>query len=1546
MTKKPVINKTSLRASLNKLQKQLIQLKPTGPDGFEGLVATALADFTGLTFRLAKSGSQFGRDASTPRARFAIAMEAKRYSKSLRLEDVAGKIWIASHELASDVDLWALCATSEMGDGVLAKLEQMLEERGISLLMLDWTAAPLPRLAVLLAASREKVVQWWGINTTSSVIPSINEALVAVGDDDAFVSAKDQLRKDTSAGYSGLAALAKANLIWCDQVFSELTASKRAFGQHLTVCDPNRPVIARPSIEPMLAAALSTAQKAPGCVAILGPEGTGKSWLAVRWWAKATDKPILVIGCSQVADLINPKEPLETLAKLIAMQGEGNLDEHSERWLRRLRRWHEHPSPAADQLKFLVVIDGLNEKSEMPWADTIFRLSEVVYKLGGQLLLTCRERFWEREIAPRLAGVKVASVRVRDYTPEELNELLQQHNINIENILKGVRTFIRNPRICAVALDLLDRLSAQADELTIERLLLEYWRRRLEERGDLVAHNIRDFEKLLRSHARALLEDPGVQFDRDEWREHSGAARRGDGRSVENDLTDIEEGAFLRVVEDREGFYEFKPDTVPFALGLLLARELQDELRKQDRNPAEVIDSIVEEVQGFDLVGDVLQAATGIACFETRYPPNGRAALILAWIELQNIPDSGYEALAAYATACPEGALDAIETAFDERVNIRRREWLIEALLNKRDRPNVDSDLKPRIARWLGLWSRMPRQLGTRDAKEEARLSEQTERIADRHKHLTPVERDFLAKACREVDAPEAMQLDTLAALLLAGCPQSAHAEGILAWAFASALTGDFLRADADLRWVVRLNTVDFPIFEQKLHDHIAALLGAPHSDVSREAAATALRVLGTVAASAEADSLYPRQRRKGWRRVENYCATDPFDPDSARPENLANAINAARTITPEKLWSSYSAGKKEYELEWITPGLARFEPDAIVHLLRSVACTTEIRSNLSLRQISWNLQRISPLFDEITLSRVLSGYKRLVQRPDLIDDGDRRNVAGSILLSLLPHFRALEQLQLFLELPDEVPDLYDFRNIFMPFETADLEKALSAANSDPVRLRRTLFFVSAHLHTLNDQIRAMLGHALDHDDPLVVTCASDVAYIAQDTQLDMLVIAAARRRGDRFEADRRTFWRDRAVAAAVASLKHDEDISLISPRFLGFVAAQFGGKPDSMVTAGIDLTIKRLLKPIKAPEPQLGQVFLNIGKTGQEYSYRVKDRADDTLDEMFDRLQILSKKPTEPRQSIDEFTERQKALWEEAEAYFTRLEVEGAQALIREPDITSLKRVVAHDLEKAILWTNRILKETNSERLSTIRNFALGLAEALADTKPESAAALLIHVADVWSPIRITVGDARIPQEIAVLFSGPDVPILSKLRGKALLNAATDADLETLVFAAEAAGQASWLQGWIDREISTENPGCIARALTIEGLRNAEIGSSSPLRRNWGSGFLGNVAKHAFFTHNRNAWSKHWLTKAVDTSDPVEFWRWGELTAGIADIRAFHWFPVDLDTAIMRRFGIELFKRIRNTAEKRTKKRKDTLFGLKKPNQKLTQLLSPISVR
>jgi hypothetical protein len=1513
---------------LNNLRTQLLQLEPAGPNGFEGLIASALADLTGLTFRLAKSGSQFGRDASTPRGRFAIAMEAKRYKEPLRLEDVAGKIWVASNELASNVDVWVLCATSEMGDGVLPKLEQMLEDKGITLLILDWTLAPLPRLATLLAATRSSVKQWLEQHTSSATAETVDSELQLVEGNAAFITARDQLIRGVSAGHAGLAALAKVNQDWSTRAFSDRISSKSAFGQYLTVLDGTHTVIVRSALN----AELSIALKARGCVAILGPEGVGKSWLVANWWAASNDKPILLMGGAWIADQIDSKEPLKTLARLIAVQGKGAPSEQAERWLRRLQRWQEHMEVTDEhQLRFLVVLDGLNERSGMPWADTIFRLKSKVEKLGGCLVLTCREGFWDREIASRLAGVTVKTVRVGNYTLDELGDLLQRRGIPIETIPNHVCEFIRNPRICSIAIDFLVDLSAQVDELTVERLLLEYWRRRLEERGDLTAHNIPDFERLLRSHANRFREDPNVQFDRDDWREHSGAAKRGDGQSVENDLTDIEEGAFLRIVPDRDGFYEFKPDTVPFALGLLIAHELQDELRKPNRNPREVIDRIIEEIQGFDLVGEALRAASGISCFKENYPAEGRAVLISAWLQLQNIPDSAYDSLVAYVSACPDAILDAIEIEFDESANGRRRNWLVAALLQKKNHHNIQSAIKSRVNRWLGRWSRVPRQWGSRDEKEDNRLREKAAQISDKVANLPQVEKDFLTRACSEVDSPEAAQLDSVAAMLMAGSPQADYAEGVLAWAFTLSITGDYRHGEADLCWSIRLNIIDFTAFELKLREGIDALLAVPHSSVSDKAAAIALRVLGTVNGALEAGQLDPREFRKGWRAVENYCATDPFDPNSVRPSNLENAIHTAKVLNQDELWTQLSVTQEIHQLELITPGLARFEPEILVRIFRAVCKTVETRNQLPLRQLSWNLPKFSPLFDDSTLECVLAGYMRLVQQPDLIAVEDQRFVAGYILLSLLPHYSASEQLELFLKLPVEVSEMYAFRDVFVTLDSQKIEKALIAAEADSIRLRRTLFFISAHRPTLTDQSREILGRALASDDPLVITCVSDVAFIAQDELLDELVIAAARQQGAS-KTSRETFYRDRAVAAAVASLNRVDEISLIAPHLIGLVASKLGGELANRFEMEIEHTVERMLKPIQAKEPRLGKLYLDINQTEKESMLRVEDRAQDNTGDNYDELHTF----VAPL-SLDAFAERQRARSREVNIYIKQLEAEGAQHLVQEPDRLALARLIERNQSKAIALANQILAN-DQRRLAAIKNFTLALAEALADTDPKLTADLLNHLSGLDSPITITFGDARIPQEAITLFAGPDVEALSTLRKKALTQARTDAELQTLVFAAEQAGHTSWLENWIANEVATDVPGRIARALTVEGLRNSEYESSPLLSRDWGPGFLGEVAKQARFAHERNIWAKTWANQTLQATNPLDFWRWGELTAGIADVRACHWCDVRVGSPLVQRFGKELFGRIRNASEKRTKKREETLFGLKKPNRIITE--------
>ncbi|OAI20650.1 hypothetical protein A1507_22745, partial [Methylomonas koyamae] len=1284
---------------------------------------------------------------------------------------------------------------------------------------------------------------------------------------------------------------------------------------------------------PQLDAALTEAINESSCVAIIGPEGAGKSWLVANWWAACDDKPILVMGGTWMADWIDSRDPSLTLARLLAAQSEDGIIDSSDRWLRRLKRWREHgPVSNAEQLRFLVVLDGLNERSGMSWANTIFLLKAEVEKLGGCLVTTCREGFWDREIAPRLTGGTVKIVRVDGYTLDELSDLLKQRGIAIETIPSQVRDFILNPRICSIAIDFLENLSLQVDALTVERLLLEYWRRRLEERGDLTGHSIPDFEKLLRSHAKCFREAPGVQFDRDDWREHSGAAKRADGRSVENDLTDIEEGAFLRIAPDRDGFYEFKSDTVPFALGLLIVQELQDELRKPNQEPRELIDRIVDEIRGFDLVGEALRAAAGIGCFKENYPAGGRAALISAWLELQNIDDSAYDALVAYVSACPEAVLDTVEIQFDERSNGSRRDWLVAALLQKRSQQNVQSAISARTNRWLGRWSRVPQIWGARDEQTQSQLSEKAKPILDKLEKLTQIENNFLTKVCNEVDSPEAAQLDSVAAKLMVGISQAGYAEGVLAWAFTWAITGGYRYGEADLCWSVRLNTTDFEAFELTLRQAIDRLLTKSHSEVSKKSVAIALRLIGTVNGALEAEKLNPLEYRKGWRAVENYCVTDPYDPDSDRPENLENAINSAKTLNPEILWTQFSVTQENHELELITPALVRFQPDLIVHIVREVCKTIETRSKLPLRQLSWNLPRFSPLFDEDTLKSIVTGYERILAQPDLVDENDKTFVTGFILLSLLPHYSANEQLALFLRLPAEVGEMYAFRDVFKALDETEIEMALIVAQSDPGKLRRTCFFISAHRPTLTNRSREILGLALTDNDPLVITCASDVAFIAQDKLLDELVIRAAKQRGTS-KHSMETFHRDRALAAAVVSLDLREAISLIAPRFLGRAASKLNGELADRIEDEIEHAVTRLLKPVRANVPSLGTLNLDVEQTERDPMIRVEERVRDFTGNADDSLQTFVNSF-----SLDQHSERLRLRDLEIRSYTEQLEMEGALCLIQGPDRIPLTQLSRRNSNKTTALANRILEEGNPERLSAVRSFALALAESLADTNPTTTSDLLNHLSSVDSLVNINIGDAKIPQEAVTLFAGPDVEVLSKLRKKALVQAKTDAELQTLIYAAERAGHIDWLEHWIAHEVATEVPGRIARGLMAEGLRNFGSVTSTFLSRDWGPGFLGEVAKQARFSHERNIWSRTWATKALQANNSLDFWCWGELTLGIVDIRAFHWFDLNVDNPLVKQFGKELFGRIRSESEKRTKKREETLFGIKKPDRMITE--------
>ena len=142
----------SLRKQLNDIKAALRELPATGERGFEGLIAVTLTAITGIPFRLASSGPQFGVDAKAAYESDSISFESKRYGGNIPRNEVLSTVAELSISDTGSTDLWVLCATSPVGSQLADAVRTLGAKTGISILILDWSG-DLPPLAVATAMS-------------------------------------------------------------------------------------------------------------------------------------------------------------------------------------------------------------------------------------------------------------------------------------------------------------------------------------------------------------------------------------------------------------------------------------------------------------------------------------------------------------------------------------------------------------------------------------------------------------------------------------------------------------------------------------------------------------------------------------------------------------------------------------------------------------------------------------------------------------------------------------------------------------------------------------------------------------------------------------------------------------------------------------------------------------------------------------------------------------------------------------------------------------------------------------------------------------------------------------------------------------------------------------------------------------------------------------------------------------------------------------------------------------------------------------------------
>jgi len=1529
-------------APLEALREILLELKPTGNDGFEGLVATALANLSGLTIRLSNSGSQFGRDGKSQAGAFAIALEAKRYKDKVPLQELAGKTSLAAFALSGDIDVWVLCATVEVGEGIEGDLRKILEKEGITLLALDWTADALPRLAVLIGAAKSSVLTWFNNNVAAVSVTDLEAHLNAIIGSAEFGARVDTLLNELTAATVGLDALREKNQAWLGLRFQDKDRSQESFGQFILVTAASRPAIDRPGVETALKAALEADND--NLIAVLGEEGTGKTWITTKIWSQLPQKPILVLVSGRRASDLNVKDPRGSLARLLAEQDDNLSDANVERWRRRLDRWAS--GTALKPRRFILLFDGVNEHANLPWADLLKKMSRLVRELGGKIIVTSRPGFWRRDIAPRVGGApQVTEVPIGDYTPPELETVLARDapTVTVATLPTSLKSFILNPRICAVAIGLLDSLKAQAEDLTRERLLIEYWRHRLEERGNLLSHNLADFDKLLRSHAKAWLESRS-DFDRDNWADHSGAAKRIDPKVIVDDLTEIDEGRFLNLTYEDGQHYSFRQESLPYALGLLIIEELKSFVQKHpgsgprmDFEILEQLEQIIQPVQAWDITSGVLAAAICLAFFDPTVSDSIKITLTRAWFELQNVDDDDYRLVMASSVAKPDIILDVVEQSLPGQLGVRRRATLTGLLVYKRDHPSVRQALEKRLPRWLSGWTREAEPIGNaKDNKERQAKRDAT--IDPSLQGLKSAELALFRELTNEQAGLPAVRLTDVAASLMASRPLTPFTAGLVGWALVLELAPDLRNVRSRLAWVLRLNRCDRAAMNAALRAFTARVGDAPSRPVAA-ALSEIFYLQGDPDLAALAQD-YRSLEARATGRVSRYFEVDPFNPAATLIEDGNAVRERLADLPPDRLWCSMSVTSEDDTLKELTPFLARFDSQPLFAKIEEVVESGKSREQLPLRQLGWHLPEVSAALTPKGLTALQQIFDDLAANPDRVAEGDRKWTPGQIVEALNPHLSPQAQIALLQKLPKDYPLYLNLKDGMRPLSADALADFLETTEGRNKRC--VLFHATGSKPQLNARSRAALTDLFfSEDDTLAPLAAEIVVQSDDDLYFTAILDRLAGTGHDEPATHIQSYAHDAAIGIALRALKRNDPTPLPPVRHSGLLCAVLGGNYLEQFVAVIDSSLDRLLKPSPVAVPADIVMHGSVNTDGSGASRWAEERElpdEDTEDDPFKKLQAF----TDPDSHI-KFGTRQKEIRDTYKAYVAEIRAADIEDISNTPELAGWDRIVAECPDCVLAWARKISAVSDTKLKSQVRNLAIVVARAVSFLEPVLSAELFRTFQNIEPPVTLHINAPKVAVFDFCLFGSANVSALQRHKTMQFFEAMTDAEIERLVVACEHSNSTGWLDGFVSDLMASGQTPDIALALTISGLRTPNSLSDDLLGQPRKPGFLGAVQVAAEEAYTRAKWSDHWFNEACHSLTAADLWRNFVLAAGIVDSRYLVWPEPHLASNSMMAFLDGIYSMLEKGANKRTKEREKTLFGCRAPEDDLRLTLADI---
>ena len=1538
---------------ISSLKEILIILKPNGPDGFEGLIGTALSEIAGVPFRLAGSGLQFGGDGKSTYADDGICFEGKRYDKNpVPRPEIMSKIGELSIG-GNDTDLWVLCATSQISSQIAEAVSEFSKESAISTLILDWSEIGLPPLAVALAMASEKVLNFLRNHITPESLTKARDVLVAVEKDSEFESHAERIQAILREPTHGIDTARQANTNWLAETFSNKQLARQRFGQSLAPRDgTNKAVLPRDNLVAKLCPFL-TGEQSGKILCVLGGEGNGKSWLVAQSWLLVEEKPLMVVlNPNAFADTVEENDVQELLiSALIKQTGDHAHGLLKEKWSRILDRWRKQP---VERLRLVVLIDGLDQRRKTVWGLILERFSAELKLIGGQLIVTTRTPYYESDIRGSLT-ISPEEMEIPEWADHERDKILADYEIVASNLHPKVAASLRNPRLLGIALELLESAAiTRLEELNVSRLLFEHIR--VSERDIPSLQPVHEFVQQLRKHAKEVIsriqasqEDDLVVFEHDY-----------------DTLNAVADGRFFHSLEDDPTRYKLEENGLTLALGLAVIERLQFALRNNhDLN--DELEKIIVPIAALDMTASVIFAALTVTCIDNEYPDDFATALIQTFANLQNPADeTEFASFAHLARTHPAPFMEAVRDlclSGGYQINF---DWIQTALFEAREDDNAWNTIFGDVKTWLSYYTRPAEGDAAQDISETLKNKE-TEKEKDEQKSLgsaiseqlqaqveTKIEEEEKEREQRTRENIEALSeaekeiLNTLTAMnsdlstlsrfafiLLAGKPIKPAAQSLLQWSFANSLNSDYTTPYQQCRHLVQFNRIDWYDARIALLKEADVLWQKEISVTGKWALVNVLRATGSPE-DAELERILVTELTKdhphfsNWQRVNDYCATDPCVPRSKKPDNVKQTAQNYRDIDVSKLCISRSQNSEGYFLDKARPGIARFEPQVAIAKHREFAQDVMHRKGLCLYQGLLGLRGHNAL-----LRKEQGLALANLQESEYTDESDlfaryRGLISQYRHLLAFPLLSGREQMDVLLSTSQEDGILSVVMSVAKSIEETLFDNLLeSACQKEDEHTQFVLLTFARETPTpISENSRKHIAHLLKSQSERVRVQALGIISQLDDINLLAKVVHSG---WQALESNRRDeIVNGSAILTQAATyniIGHSEALDRMAFGYYGR-AAQVWSSTETQDA------VREVALRVDAAICRVANIDADLTAPGIEMHVGFEDNPEELIsfpDEPVDLAEQLMRL-TESAETVEE---RQKRKYDAYLAFRNELTSQKCDMILDNFYLDEFRTIVEANENLANRWYEMLINVPEA-RLPAVHNLVLHLAYALSISNPDKADELFHKVRDSKSLVRVTYYCAAVSLDAMSIWGGPDVEILNKLRFQYLDRTANDHELSHEVLAAHLNGKQDLLRQYIEAKLKKEEPAEIARAIMVAGFSDHSEFNNGVLNRYQDTdGFIGDAHNAAQYAYERNSWTRHWFAKMCEADEAHEFWRFSILFAKIVDRRYYIWQSEYTEkNEPMQLFWLSIRSKLKNRFNRWESLRKKKLFGGDAPEE------------